>query len=103
MHVEFICSHVGCNIPVNSVGQLPSQVLNLSDSQKAGGMLSNVKQINEQYKAHEQNIMDTSFSFQRYSDIEENQGICVSVTNSFLYLLFSEIIFAKCFRLIADE
>ena len=60
---------LGTSIPVNSLGQLPLHVLNADEEEKAKGLLLNVRQIQEQYKAHEKNVLKTSFIFHNFSHI----------------------------------
>ena len=62
---------LGTSIPVNSLGRLPLDVLSASEEEKANGLLLNVRQIQEQYKAHERNVMKTSFIFHNFSHVED--------------------------------
>lgn len=67
----FSFSILGLSFPVNSVGVLPHQVLDADDRTKALGMQHNVKQIKEQYDAHENKIKHSRFFFTPF----ESNGI----------------------------
>ncbi|XP_047126028.1 GPI ethanolamine phosphate transferase 1 isoform X1 [Hydra vulgaris] len=62
---------IGVNFPINSVGVIPDEILDISMHQKALAMLDNVKQIVEQYHAHEKKILESVLYFTKFYNDQE--------------------------------
>ena len=61
----------GTSFPVNSVGKLPHFVLDTDMKQKALGMYHNIKQIQQQYHAHEEKVKKSALFFTPFPEITE--------------------------------
>ena len=69
---HFLIVYLGTSFPTNSVGQLPYQVLNVDEKQKALGMLHNLHQIKKQYDAHEMRTKKSSMAFDSFDGIDKS-------------------------------
>ena len=78
MHQDFLSFQIivlilGVSFPVNSVGVIPYEILNISMHQKASALLENAKQIVEQYYAHEEKVFKSVLIFKKFYKTEERK------------------------------
>ncbi|KAF3338249.1 GPI ethanolamine phosphate transferase 1-like protein [Carex littledalei] len=83
---------VGLPCPVNSVGSLPKQYLNLNKEEEVEAVLANSKQILNQFLRKSQLKQQSSLYFKPFKPLENYQFILQEIENSILARDFSTAI-----------